>query len=292
MTDRLSNPRDDLENAKLNFGVADENLGRRVSLMRELLAGNGSSHLFDSLVSSVAGGSPLNEAREIASNGEPGVAALHAALLFGGLAKTAASVVLSEQAAAGNESAREALSRSFGQKAVYAGSFDPVTLGHLSVIRAAARIFDELVIAVGVNEDKDALFTLRERVELIRAEVKDMPCRINVVHFNGLFADFAKSIGATVSVRGVRGITDIDYEFQTADANRNQHPEYELDTIFIPSRSEHMYTSSTIVRRLASRGGRIEMYVTEGTEKAIRAKMKENKEREFQQEVEDWRGWD
>ena len=119
--------------------------------------------------------------------------------------------------------------------AVYPGSFDPITNGHLDVIIRAANIFDKLVVAVLNNSSKSPVFTVEERVELIRESVPRIPaCEIVVTSFNGLLADFAQEIGATTVVKGLRAMSDFEYEFQQALANRKMN--HRLDTVFLMTR--------------------------------------------------------
>lgn len=145
-------------------------------------------------------------------------------------------------------------------KGIYPGSFDPVTLGHLDVIRRSARIMDELVIGVLKNSSKIPLFTAKERVELIQEAVKDLP-NVKVVAFDGLTVDFAKQIGATVLIRGLRAVTDFEYELQIAQTNSKLNSD--IDTVFFTTSVEYSYLSSSIVKEIASYGGDISKFVPE-----------------------------
>lgn len=133
--------------------------------------------------------------------------------------------------------------------AIYPGSFDPVTLGHLSIIRRAAAAFDKLIVCVMVNYEKSPMFTAEERVELIRRVTKDIP-NVEVENSTGLLADYAASKGSCVIIKGLRAVSDFEKEFQMAIVNKKLNPE--LDTMFLSSDAEYMYLSSSVVRELAS----------------------------------------
>ena len=144
--------------------------------------------------------------------------------------------------------------------AVYPGSFDPITNGHLDVIIRAANIFDKLVVAVLNNSSKHPVFSVEERVELIRESVPKIPgCEITVTSFDGLLADFAQEIGATTVVKGLRAMSDFEYEFQMALANRKLNPD--LDTVFLMTSAEYMYLSSSVVKDIAVHGGSVAGFV-------------------------------
>jgi pantetheine-phosphate adenylyltransferase len=136
--------------------------------------------------------------------------------------------------------------------AVYPGSFDPPTLGHLDVIERASRLFDEVVVAVGRNSAKANLLSADERVEAIRASVADL-ANVRVDSFTGLLVDYAKSVGATAVVRGLRATADFEYEFQMAMVNRRLSSE--IETVFLMTRWDYSYLSSSIVKEVATLGG-------------------------------------
>jgi len=138
--------------------------------------------------------------------------------------------------------------------AVYPGSFDPITCGHLDVIKRAAKIVDVLIIGVLNNSAKNALFTPEERVELIERVVKDIP-NVKVESFSGLTVDFARQRGATVLVRGLRAVTDFEYELQIAQTNHKLNPD--IDTIFFTTSVQYSYLSSSIAKEIASFGGNV-----------------------------------
>lgn len=144
------------------------------------------------------------------------------------------------------------------KRGIYPGSFDPVTLGHLDVIKRAAKIMDELVIGVLINSSKVPLFSAEERVTLIKDSIGDLP-NVKVMAFDGLTVSFAKEIGATVLIRGLRAITDFEYELQIAQTNSKL--DSEIDTVFFTTNVEYSYLSSSIVKEIASYGGDITKFV-------------------------------
>ena len=145
-------------------------------------------------------------------------------------------------------------------KAIYPGSFDPITLGHLDIIKRAAKAMDEVIVAILKNSEKSSTFTLEERKEMIEACVKDMP-NVSVETFEGMTVDFAKQRDAHVIVRGLRAISDFEYEMQIASTNHSIDPE--LDTIFFTTSLEYAFLSSSIVREIASYGKDVSHYVPE-----------------------------
>ena len=142
--------------------------------------------------------------------------------------------------------------------AICPGSFDPVTIGHLDIIGRARKIFDHVIGAVMVNPEKHTMFTTEERIALIQKCTKDME-DVEVVSFDGLLADYAKMRGATAIVKGLRAMSDFEYEFQQALTNRKLNPE--LETVFMITRAENMFLSSSIVKQIASFGGDVSNFV-------------------------------
>jgi pantetheine-phosphate adenylyltransferase len=136
--------------------------------------------------------------------------------------------------------------------AIYPGSFDPITNGHLDVIERAAKLFDHLIIAVANNSEKQPLFATEERVRLIEESVAGL-VSVEVVSFRGLLVNFAMERGAMVVVRGLRAVTDFEYEFQMALMNRTLRDE--VETVFLASREEYTYLSSRIIKEVARLGG-------------------------------------
>ena len=144
--------------------------------------------------------------------------------------------------------------------AVCPGSFDPITLGHLDIIQRAAAMFDRVIVAVLVNPDKNPSFTAEERMDMISRAVRGIP-NVEVGCFDGLLAEYARISGAHTIVKGLRAVTDFEYEFQMALINRKLNPE--IDTVFLTSSSQHMYLSSSMVKSIARFGGDIADFVPE-----------------------------
>ncbi|MEG0227656.1 MAG: pantetheine-phosphate adenylyltransferase [Lachnospiraceae bacterium] len=143
-------------------------------------------------------------------------------------------------------------------KAIYPGSFDPVTYGHLDVILRSKRIVDELIVGVLHNNAKTPLFSVEERVKMLEETTKDLP-NVKVVPFEGLLVEFAKKMDARVIVRGLRAITDFDYELQMSQTNSKLVPE--IETMFLTTSVEYSYLSSTTVKEVATFGGDISQFV-------------------------------
>ena len=150
--------------------------------------------------------------------------------------------------------------------AVCPGSFDPITVGHLDLAERAAAIFDRVILCVMVNGEKKHMFTLDERLELARAAAAHLP-NVEAAACGGLLADFAREQGACALVKGVRGGTDLDWEMQLAQINRDLFPR--LDTVLLPARPEHMYISSTMVREMLRYQQRLEPYIPSGAMRAL-----------------------
>ena len=144
------------------------------------------------------------------------------------------------------------------KRAIYPGSFDPVTNGHIDIIRRSSNIVDELYVGVLNNSAKNSLFSADERVSMLEEMTADLP-NVNVVSFDGLLVDFARKIQATIIIRGLRAVTDFEYELQIAQTN---HVEYEeIETIFLTTSLQYSYLSSTIVKEFAAYGGDISHFV-------------------------------
>ena len=154
--------------------------------------------------------------------------------------------------------------------AIYPGSFDPVTRGHLDIIKRAAKINDKLIVAVLINSAKDPLFTIEERVELLKECCKDIP-NVTVESFDGLTVDFAKKKHASVMVRGLRAVTDFENEIQLAQTNHALMPG--IETMFLATSIKWSYLSSTIVKEAAYYGSDIGKFVTPNVEAAVERKM-------------------
>lgn len=154
-------------------------------------------------------------------------------------------------------------------KAIYPGSFDPVTYGHIDIIRRAAKIFEHLTVSVLDNKVKTPLFSVEERVTILQEVCKDIP-NIKVDCFSGLLADYARETNTDVIIRGLRAITDFEYELQMAQTNRKMVDH--VDTVFLTTSLEYAYLSSTTVKEVAAFGGDIHHFVPDCVAKKIYAK--------------------
>lgn len=152
--------------------------------------------------------------------------------------------------------------------AVYAGSFDPITLGHLDIVRRGATLFDEVVIAVGVNPGKRYRLDLATRVSVIEQSVADLS-NVRVDTFDGLLVDYCKGVGAGVILRGLRAVTDFEFEFKIGLANMDMAPH--IQTVFLLTEPRMLFVSSSLIREIASHGGDIGRYVPPAAEAALLA---------------------
>ena len=157
--------------------------------------------------------------------------------------------------------------------AIYPGSFDPVTYGHLDIIRRASLITDKLIVGVLNNPSKNPLFTVEERVELLKRAISDIP-NVEVMSFAGLTVDFAHITGANVIVRGLRAVTDFEYELMLSQTNRKLAPD--VDTIFLTTSLQYAYLSSSVVKEVAMYHGNISEFVPDFVEKEILRKINKN----------------
>ena len=155
--------------------------------------------------------------------------------------------------------------------AVYPGTFDPMTLGHEDVVRRAAQLFDRLVVAVAAGHHKKALFTMQERIDMAREALADLP-QVTVEGFSGLVRDFVVARGGKAMVRGVRAVTDFDYEFQLAGMNRHLMPE--VETVFLTPGEKYQFISSTFVREIALLGGEVDQFVSPTVQKRLVEKVR------------------
>jgi pantetheine-phosphate adenylyltransferase len=160
--------------------------------------------------------------------------------------------------------------------AVYTGVFDPVHLGHLDVIRRGSRIFDQLIVGVGINPDKSPFFTTEERIELL--ERVCVPHRNVVVQrFDGLAVQFLREVGARVMLRGLRTTSDMEYEFNMSLANRMLDPE--IETVFLMASEAHSHVSGTLLRQIATFGGPLDNFVPPEVKPALLARVQERQGR-------------
>ena len=154
--------------------------------------------------------------------------------------------------------------------AICPGSFDPVTFGHLDIVTRAAKMFDRVIVAVLVNPSKNPSFTLEERIDLLHRVMGEMP-NIEIVGFDGLLAEYARERKATAIVKGLRAVSDFEYEFQMALTNKKLNPE--LETVFLTTSAENMYLSSSIVKQVAKFGGDISNFVPDCILEDIKARL-------------------
>jgi pantetheine-phosphate adenylyltransferase len=154
--------------------------------------------------------------------------------------------------------------------AVYPGSFDPPTLGHLDVIQRAAQLFDKVIVAVGANPEKSPWFTVGERVRMLQECTAHLP-NVEVDSFQGLLVDYARRRGAKAIVKGLRAVSDFEAEFQMALANRTLAPE--IETLFLMTSAEHMFVSSSTVKEIAQLGGDVREFVPEPVARQLSAKI-------------------
>jgi len=154
-------------------------------------------------------------------------------------------------------------------KAIYPGTFDPLTRGHEDLVRRAATLFDQVVLAIADSKAKRPFFTLEERSAMAREVLGDMK-NVEVVGFSGLLTDFVRKQKARVVLRGLRAVSDFEYEFQLAGMNRNLFPE--METVFLTPSAEHMFISATLVREIAILGGDVSEFVHPTVAKKLKAK--------------------
>ena len=154
---------------------------------------------------------------------------------------------------------------------LYPGTFDPITNGHLDVIARAARLLDKLVVGVSISAGKGPMFSLEERVELVRIEIEAIATRngivIEVIPFDTLLVDFARKVGASMIVRGLRAVSDFDYEFQMAGMNYRMAPD--VETVFLMASETHQFIASRLVKEVAMLGGDISSFVPARTHERI-----------------------
>lgn len=152
--------------------------------------------------------------------------------------------------------------------AVYPGTFDPITLGHLDIIRRGAHLVDKLVIGVTTNPSKEPMFTVSERLAMVRREVADIPGNIEVVEFNSLLMEFAEHQGATAILRGLRAVADFEYEFQMAGMNQQLNDD--IETVFLMADVSLQPIASKLVKEIARYGGSIDKFVTPSVAEDVR----------------------
>ena len=156
-------------------------------------------------------------------------------------------------------------------KALYPGTFDPVTLGHIDLIERALHLFDEVTVAIATSESKTPVFTLEERIDHIQT-IFEGNKRIRVIGFRGLVVDLAKEEESKILIRGLRAVSDFEYEFQMANMNRAMSPD--LESVFLTPKAKFSFLSSTLVREIASMGGEISSFVDPIIEEALKKRFK------------------
>ncbi len=155
--------------------------------------------------------------------------------------------------------------------AVYPGTFDPMTLGHEDVVRRATQLFDRVIVAVAAGHHKKALFTLQERIEMAREVTRGYP-QVQVESFSGLLRDFVVDRGGKAMIRGLRAVTDFDYEFQLAGMNRSLMPD--VETVFLTPSDKYQFISSTFVREIALLGGEVDKFVSPVVQDRLQEKVR------------------
>lgn len=156
------------------------------------------------------------------------------------------------------------------KKVIYPGTFDPVTYGHIDIVRRAVDLFDEVVVTVAINPSKKPLFTTEERVQMLRESLKEFDSRVIIDSFDGLLVERAKQVGATAIVRGLRQISDFEFEFQMALMNRKLSGD--ITTIFLMPHERYTYLNSTVIRNVASLHGDISNFVPPVVQAALKKK--------------------
>ena len=155
--------------------------------------------------------------------------------------------------------------------AIYPGSFDPLTNGHLAIIQRGLKVFDRLVVAVANNPEKRPLFTAAERTDMLKGALGDDP-RVEVDSFDALLVDYARRKGVNTVLRGLRAVSDFEYEFQIANMNRHLHPD--LETVFVMTGEDYFFVSARIVREVATFGGDVSAFVPANVLEALHRKLK------------------
>jgi pantetheine-phosphate adenylyltransferase len=166
-----------------------------------------------------------------------------------------------------------------GNRGVYPGTFDPVTKGHMDIITRGARVVDELIVAVAVNAGKGPLFTLDERVEMLEQDIKSLDpsvaSRIEIKPFDNLLMEFVGQVDASLIVRGLRAVSDFEYEFQMAGMNARLNPK--VETVFLMASERHQFISSRFVKEIGSLGGDISSFVSEAVKGRLLERFEERR---------------
>ena len=157
--------------------------------------------------------------------------------------------------------------------AIYPGTFDPITFGHIDLAQRALRLFDRLIVAIGTDSAKQPTFTVEERVRMAQLAFADSSDKIEVAPFDGLLVDFARNMGAQAIIRGLRAVSDFEYEFQLATMNRQLAPD--LESIFLTPAKEYAFVSSSLVKEVAMLGGNVTHFVPKEIEKMLILKLRQ-----------------
>jgi pantetheine-phosphate adenylyltransferase len=157
------------------------------------------------------------------------------------------------------------------QRAVYPGTFDPMTMGHVDLVKRASKLFDSVIIAIASSDSKKPMFSLEERIEIGNKIFADEP-KVEVVGFSGLLVNFAKDNDANILIRGLRVVADFEYEFQLANMNRAMSPD--IESVFLTPKEEYSYISSSLVKEIATMGGDVTRFVDPVTLEALNQKIK------------------
>ena len=157
------------------------------------------------------------------------------------------------------------------QRAVYPGTFDPMTMGHVDLVNRASKLFDSVIIAIASSDSKKPMFSLEERIEIGNKIFADDP-KVEVVGFSGLLVNFAKENDANILIRGLRVVADFEYEFQLANMNRAMSPD--IESVFLTPKEEYSYISSSLVKEIATMGGDVTRFVDPVTLEALNQKIK------------------
>ena len=156
------------------------------------------------------------------------------------------------------------------QRAVYPGTFDPMTMGHVDLVKRASKLFDSVIIAIASSDSKKPMFTLEERIEIGNKIFADDP-KVEVIGFSGLLVNFAKDNNANILIRGLRVVADFEYEFQLANMNRAMSPD--IESVFLTPKEEYSYISSSLVKEIATMGGDVDRFVDPVTLEALKQKI-------------------
>ena len=156
------------------------------------------------------------------------------------------------------------------QRAVYPGTFDPMTMGHVDLVKRASKLFDSVIIAIASSDSKKPMFSLEERIEIGNKIFADDP-KVEVIGFSGLLVNFAKDNDANILIRGLRVVADFEYEFQLANMNRAMSPD--IESVFLTPKEEYSYISSSLVKEIATMGGDVDRFVDPVTLEALKQKI-------------------